>query len=272
MSRQLAARILLAVGGIGIVVSLLGAAVGLRAVAVLGDLVADDGVLSSDALATLEGSVQVAQDTVASIEGSLTQIEATTRDLAHAFQDSEELLGATADLSEQQIAGSVAAVSSALPGLIEAASVVDAALVALSAVPFAPAYAPPEPLDASLRRLQREMDGLPEDLEQQAHLIRQASARLGDVWEGTEQIADDLAASRLHLHTAAELLDSYAETASEATDVVADSRQALGRQLRAARVLIAVLGLVLAVGQTVPLAAGWLLLDPQRFAALLAES
>jgi hypothetical protein len=259
----------MAVGTVGVVTALLGALVGLRATATLADLVADDGVLSADALVTLEGSIVLAQDTVATLEGSLARIETTTRDLAVAFEEGEDLLVATAELSEDEIAPSIAAVEQAMPGLVEAASVIDTALVALSAIPFGPAYDPAEPFDESLRRLEQQLDGLPEDLETQAALIREAGASLGDVRRGTGEVADDLALLHGHLGEAAVLLDGYAETAEDAAAMVTDGRAALGRHLFAARLLIVALGLVLAAGQLVPIGAGWLLLHPERITAFL---
>ena len=270
ISRQSLATTLLTVGTLGVVAALVGALVGLRSIAVLDDLVAEDGVLSTDTLVTLEGSVVLAQDTLETLESSIARIETTTRDLAGAFEEGEDILAATADLSEQEIAPSIAAVQGAMPGLIEAAAVIDTALVALSVLPFGPSYEPVEPFDDSLRRVEQELEGLPEDLEEQAALIREAGASLGDVRVGTGAVADDLDLLHDRLRTAGGLLERYADTASAATEVVGESRAALDRHLRAARVLIVVLGLVLAAGQIVPLGAGWLLLHPERTRMLFA--
>jgi transcriptional regulator with XRE-family HTH domain len=66
-----------------------------------------------------------------------------------------------------------------------------------------------------------------------------------------------------------DILDQYAATAAEANELVAESREALTSQLRAARVIVLVLGLVLAAGQVVPLGRGWLLARPGTAAELL---
>jgi phage-related tail protein len=269
ISRTLAAKVLLGIGGVGVAASLVGMLVGLRTVAALDDAVVDSGALTAQALVSLDSSVALAQETIATLEDTVGRTETTTRELAGAFREGEALFVETAELSEEEIAPSVAAVQDALPGLIEAAAVIDGALVALSAVPFGPTYEPPEPFDESLRRVERELDGLPEHLQDQAELIREAGASLGAVREGTTDVADHLATLHERLRSAAALLDGYAETASEAAELVADSQARLGRQLQAVRIMIVVLGIILAAGQVLPLSAGWFLLRPERFAAFI---
>ncbi|HVM14336.1 MAG TPA: hypothetical protein VM287_08395 [Egibacteraceae bacterium] len=188
------------------------------------------------------------------------------------FEDAETALGATADLSQDQVAGSLEAVEQALPTLIEVGALMDRTLSALNVVPFAPEYRPVEPFDDSLRSLQRAMEGLPDDLREQAALIGDGRESLGDVREGTVAIADDLGDLHAQLSSALHLLRDYATTAGEAGDLMGDSDVRLSRQLAAARILVVVLGASLLVGQLVPLGIGWLLLHPHAATAFLADA
>lgn len=192
----------------------------------------------------------------------------TTRDLSGAIADTEAVLRATADLSEEQIAGSLDAVEDALPGLIQVAAVIDRSLSGLSALPLGPEYDPDEPFDASLRDIQQEFVGLPDALREQAGLIRDGSRDLRSVRVGTEVVADDLDRLRATLADSAELVDRLSVTASETRGLVAE-QDGMRQQLGWARALVVVLGGTLAAGQVLPAGVGWLLRRRDLAAAFL---
>jgi hypothetical protein len=266
-----AGRALVAVGVFGVLASVVGVVVGWRLVTELDTAVGRSLTLTSEALVALESSVEVAEGALVLIDTGLASTETTTRDVSAALEEGEELFDATATLTEDQIATSLEAVEGTLPSLIEVAGVIDRTLSALSALPLGPAYDPQVPFDESLRGLQSELDGLPEDLRAQADLIRGAGGSLATVRDGTGDIADSLAELQTALSASAELLGEYTATAGQARELVTESEASLEAQLRLARALICTLGLVLASGQLVPLGAGWLLLHPERARKLLEE-
>lgn len=266
----MAGRVLLGVGGVGVAVSIVGSVVGLALLAELDGALKGSLGLTAEAVEAISSSVELAEDTTAVLEDGLQQTEATIRDLERAFADAEALLGATADISEHQVAGSVEAFERALPALINASTVIDRTLTALSAVPFGPGYSPQEPFDDSLRSLQAEMAGLSDQLRQQAALMHEGRASLGAVRSGTEAVADDLVTVHEALGSALVLLGDYSATAVEAGDLVGGSDDRIGRRLDLSRVLIVVLGATVLAGQVVPLAAGWFLLHPEAAAAWLS--
>lgn len=269
--RTVAGKVMVGVGVVGVVVSVVASVVGLRLLIELDRALEESLGLTAQAVDALGSSVALAEDTVVVLEGSLQHTESTTRDLMTAFEDAEAVLGATADLSEDQIAGSLAAVEQALPALVEVGAVIDRTLSALNAVPFGPDYRPDEPFDDSLRAIQRDMEGLPADLRQQAALIRDGADSLGAVREGTGALADDVGTLHATLGSALDILRDYSATASEAGDLISDSDVTLGRHLAVARVLVVLLGASLLAGQAVPLGIGWLLLHPEAAAAFLAK-
>ncbi|GGI06172.1 hypothetical protein [Egicoccus halophilus] len=266
---SLVARVLLGIGAVGVVAGLLGTVVGLGFLTSLDRALQDSLGVTTDAVDALGGSVEVAGDTLAILERTLSTTAATTRDLGVGLRDAEAVLTATAELSEQDLAGSLEAVQGSLPALIQVASVIDTTLGALSAIPFGPDYDPTQPFDDSLRAVQVELDGVPDSLREQAGLIREGATSLGAVREGTGDIADDLEELQTTLASASGLVGSYAATAAEARAVVTDNQAALERQLAWARVLVVVLGLSFVAGQLVPLGLGWLLLRPARLERLL---
>lgn len=262
MSARALGRALLGVGILGVVLSALATVVGLRLLTGFDVALANSIALTADALDAVDASVQVTEGAVSSLTGALRRTEATTRQLAIGIGDTEAVLDATADLTEDELAGSISAVEGALPALIDVAAVIDRTLSALSSVPFGPDYDPAEPFDDSLRSIQRELDGLPEALQDQAELVRDASSSLGEVQRGTLAIADDIGELEDALREASVLLADYSATASDARELVERSERDLQGELRLARVLAVALGLTMMAANAAPLGVGWLLLRP----------
>jgi hypothetical protein len=262
-------RALVAIGTVGVVVTLVATAVGLRLLGSLDRTLTDSVGVAAEAIDALGATVELAGETTSRLTVTLRRTATTTRDLSAALSDAEGVLSATADLSEDQVAGSVAGVEDALPALVQVAAVIDRTLSALSSIPFGPDYDPEEPLDRSLRTVQAELDGLPEALREQAELIRDASRDLRTARVGTAAIADDLDGLVTTLERSTELIERYAATAGDARELV--SGEDLSGQLVAARVLLLIAGVTIALGQLLPLGAGWLLLRPDAARAFLHD-
>lgn len=270
--RRLVGRLLVGVGLVGAVASLAGAVVGFRFLGQLSGALDATIVVTADAVTSLRSSVEVGAETVASVERVLDETESTTRDLSLALRDAERALTGVARLSEDDIAGSLAAVEDALPALIEVAGVMDRTLSRLATLPFGPAYAPEEPFDASLRTVQREFADVPDRLREQADLIREARDGLTTVRRGTTRVADDLATLNTALASSGSVLEGYLATVEDADDLVSGSSARLRTHLALGRVLVLVLGAVLLVSQVVPLGLGWALLRPDVASAFLRAS
>ncbi|MEX2503658.1 MAG: hypothetical protein WD378_02340 [Egicoccus sp.] len=269
MRPEVAGRGLLVIGVVGVLAGIVGLMVGLRLVSLLDAALEDSLGVSAEAVDALGASVEVAGETLQALDTTLADTAQTTRDLGTSLTDAETVLRATADLSEDDIAGGLAAVQDTLPALIQVASVIDTTLNALSVVPFGPDYDPNEPFPDSLRELQGELDGMPEALQEQAALIRDGADSLGTVRSGTGDIADGLDELHATISNAGDLIDDYATTASEARDLVTGNQEALDQQLSWARVLVVLLALSFIAGQAVPLGIGWLLTRPGALAAFV---
>jgi hypothetical protein len=269
ISRLLAGRILIAVGILGAISGLGGIVLGQLLISSADEALTQSLLLTAETLDALQDAIVVAEETVVLVEGGLARAEQTTGDLAGTVGDGAVLLRSTADLTEDQLAESLEAFESSLPGLIQAASVIDTTLGALSALPFGPAYSPDEPFDDSLRELQRSLAGVPDDLREQGALIRQTGDSLDEVGAGTTAIAADLGAIRAGLDDALDVLADSTATATSASTLIGETREGLRTQLRLARVLVVLLGLTTAAGQLVPLALGWMLLRPPGAVPLL---
>lgn len=264
MRREVVARILFAVAAVGALGSLTATVVGVGFLAELETTLDASLGVSADAVEALGATVELADDTLATVERSLGRTARTTRDVGDALQGAGEVLEGTAELTEEQLASSLQAVEDALPALIQVAAVIDRTLSALDALPVGPDYDPAEPFDDSLRAIEAEVDDLPDALRELAGLIRTSRRSLARVGTGTDEIANDLEGLERELEDARRLVADYAATAVEAGDLVSDSEARLGTRLDVAQGLVVVLGLAFTVGQAVPAGAAWFLRSPEQ--------
>lgn len=270
--RRLVGRLLLAVGALGAVTSIAGAAVGFGFLGGLQSTLDSSVGVTADALDALQASVELGSETFEAVERVLDETESTTRGLGVALQGTETAMTGIARLSDDEVADSVSAVSRSLPALIDAAAVIDRTLGGLNSVPFGPDYDPDEPFDESLREVQRELAELPQALRRQADLIRDGRDDLREVRRGTTRLADDLGTLNATLASAADVLAEYETTTTNARDVVAASSEGLRHDLLLGRAIVVVLGLVLLASQVVPLGLGWFLLHPEAGTAFLTAA
>ncbi|MBA2578273.1 MAG: hypothetical protein H0V05_16815 [Euzebyaceae bacterium] len=271
VSRYAAGRVMIGVGIFGVVAGLVGTIVGVQLVDQLDSALNRSLTLTSDSLETVESSLVLAEETVDLVNDGLTDAERTARDLETTMQEGERLLTSTAELTGTQVADSIEAMERSMPALIQVATAVDASLSALSELPFGPGYNPDQPFDESVRDLQTSISGLPDELREQALLIEGAGANLGEAGRGATAVADDLAAIDAGLAEALVLLGDYTAAATDARQLLATTADDLERQANISKIMIAALGLTIALGQVVPLFVGWELLQGRRGEVKRAE-
>ncbi len=267
--RLLVGRALVTVG----VVGALGAAAGtVTASSLLGSLdqaLEDSVEVTATAVDALAATVVVADDAVGEIARTLRDTAVTGRALADAADATVAVLAGAADVTGEEIAGSLAAIDATMPALIDAARVIDRTLSALDALPIGPDYDPEVPFDEALRDVRTELAELPAALRREAALLRTGAQRMGAVAEASTAVTVDL---RLLAGTLDELevvLDEVRGVTDRAAEVLRDGGGDLTTDTGAARVLVVVVGLATMLGQAVPIGAGWLLLRPEALRDLL---
>ena len=263
-------RTLLVAGVVGLLTTTAGTALGL---VVLGDLsrtLQDSVGVTADAVAALSATVDVADDVVDATASTLFDAALAAAAAADGTAAAVDVLEGAADVTGGEVASSLAAVQATLPALVDVAAVIDGTLGALDRLPVGPSYDPDVPFDTALREVEAELDGLPESLREQADLLRDGATELGDVERSASFLAEDLEELSRRLREAGTTLDEVSRTAEVAAAVLDDGSAGLDAGLVSARVLVGVGGTALAVGQLLPLLAGWYLLDPARVRSMLA--
>lgn len=269
MSPRRLAQVLVTAGSVGIVATLVATSLGLVGLGNLDRSLARSVGVTSDAVEALAATVEVADELVGEVASTLDSAALGTRAAAGGAEATVEVLDGAADVTGNDVAGSLAAVEDALPALIDVAAVIDSTLGALDRLPLGPTYDPDVPFDDALRDLQDELEGLPSALRDEAALLRDGAVELGDVGRSARFIADDLDELARTLRASGDVLDDVAATADEAARVLAEDVAGMGAGLTAARIMVVLAGLGLVAAQAVPVLAGWLLLDPTRLRTFL---
>lgn len=267
--RTLVGRVLVAAGAVGFVGALVASVVGLRLLGSLDRSLADSVQVTAAAVDALAATVEVADELTREVASTLSDASLAAASAAGGAEAAVEVLDSAADVTGEDVAGSLAAVEDALPALVDVAGVIDTTLGTLDRLPLGPTYDPAVPFDDAVREVQRQLDGVPETLVEEAELLRDGADELADVGRSARFLAEDLQELSTTLRDAGAVLDDVAETADEAARVFDQGTSGLATGLTSARVLVVVLGLAGALGQVAPLGVGLWLLDPDRIARLL---
>jgi len=249
-------RLMRTMGIIGVGAGLLAVAVTLWLLSDLDALLGRSLTLTSESLTTVDASLSVAAESVTSVNDGLEDAEQTSRGLDDSLDDGASLLRETARLTRYDIATSLESFERSLPALIQVSGTVDRTLRAVDELPVGPEYDPEEPFDETLRALQDDLDGLPEDLRDQADTIDEAGDNLGRVGRQSVGIADSLTEVRTNLDEAGRVLNRYQMTAGRARDLLEQTQSDLDRRLWVLRGLVIVLGVIYCFSQILPIYLG----------------
>jgi len=249
-------RVMRAIGLVGVVAGITAIVAGLWLLRDLDALLGRSLVLTAESLGTVDASLVVATDSVGVINDGLARAERTSRGLEDSLNEGASLLDETGRKLRGDVASSLESVERTMPTLIQVGGTIDATLRAVDRLPVGPTYTPEEPFDETLRALQEDLDGLPEDLRAQADTVDEAGDNLREVGAQGEAIAGSISEVRTSLEEAGEVLGRYRSTAGEAKTLLEDTTADLDRRLLVLRVLVVVLGVVYCAGQALPLYLG----------------
>lgn len=212
--------------------------------------------LTAESLGTVDASLEVATESVATIGDGLAQAERTSRGLEGTLVDGADLLDETAGLLRGDVASSLDSIKRSMPALVQVGGTIDTTLRAVDQLPVGPSYNPEEPFGETLAALQDDLQDLPRDLRNQADTVDEASDNLRVVGRQGERISVSMTDVRSSLDDASAVLGEYRTTAGDARELIDETTADLGRRLTVLRVLVVVLGLIYCVGQALPLYLG----------------
>jgi uncharacterized protein YoxC len=235
----------------GVIVAIVGGMVGWRFLGDLGRNADRSLRIGEDAATALRRTIDVADRTVVALGDGLVTVTMTLQTVDGTIDDVGRLAGATASLTET-LPATLDDVDGALATVETLAGTVDGALGAVSALPFGPDYEPDVPFPDAIAGVRTALDPLADDLGELSAELTDVAERPAELHDRVDALVADIDASRRALDDAALLLDDYAATAEQARDLAITSRDDLDRSLSWMRVVLVLLGLLLAAAQLVP--------------------
>jgi hypothetical protein len=265
-------RLMRTVAIIGVGLGVIAMTIGLWLLQDLDSILGRSLALTSESLTTVDSSLQVASDSVAVVNDGLDDAEQTSRGLEGSLEEGADLLRETARLTRNDVARSLESLERSMPALIEVGGTIDRTLRAVDQLPVNTRYDPDEPFDESLQALRNELDGLPDDLREQADAIDAAGDNLRTVGGRSVEIADSIREVRTSLTEAERVLGEYKANAGQAREILEQTQSNLGRRLWVMRALVIALGLVYCAGQLLAIHLGTRLAGMFTRSAPKAES
>jgi ABC-type transporter Mla subunit MlaD len=197
--------------------------------------------VSESAVVAIGETVDVVEGSVARIDESLDAASASLRSVATAADIANEGLVDVAGFLEEDLPNDIEAILVAMPAAIQTASAIDSTLSALSF--FGVGYSPEEPFDDSLRRVERALSDMPDDLRAQSETIRALVPAVGSLGRQTERLAEAIDEIEADLDEIGDLVVSYRVTIAEAQTSIEETSSSLGDQAWLLRLLIVLLAL-----------------------------
>lgn len=238
--------------------------------------------VAANSLETARGTLDLARNSVSEMDGGLQTAIDATASAAQTLSDSRPLLDNVANVTTQEVPEAIEGMQTALPGLIEVASVIDNTLSTLSTVgidrdiplPFGGSiplrfdlgidYNPDAAFDDSLRVFEQSLTGLPESLRGLEDDLATTSGNLGLLSANLVTTSDNLAAMNSRFSDLVPLLDQYSLLIDEVSALTTQAQTQIGDRLELIK--WGAIGLLVAVGlsQLAPLYLGWELLTGRR--------
>ena len=248
-------------GIIGVTLSIIGGVFGYAFVSSSTSAAVQSIDLGIDVLGTVGDTAGILDRTFSDVADSLRSVQRTVGDSAVTLTQVAKVTGDLGDLVATDVPDSIEAVRATMPSLISTAGVVDTAMRALSFVGVD--YDREVPLDEALTALDAELATIPLELRSQEPVLRQVAESLSDFSSDTLVIGNDLAGIRARLTESDVLLDEYTEAADEASELLVSLRNDVERQGSLGKWIVVLLGMAVAVTQTLPIAIGWRVLSTE---------
>lgn len=167
----------------------------------------DVGVTSVETFETLRRTVEVTSSTTATVADALSDLEVLVETIARSAEKTADFVGDAAEVTSTRIPRSLGAIERAMPGLIDAAAVIDDSLAALSILGVD--YQPDTPFDDALREIQASLDGLADEVADQGSTLEQLVPEVQEVGVTASGLTSRVRDTRDHLRAAETVLGDY---------------------------------------------------------------
>lgn len=208
----------------------------------------DAGITSPETFDTLRRTVEVTVSTTSTVADALADLETLVETLASSAEMTAVFVSETAEVTSTQIPQSLRAIERSMPGLIDAAGVIDDSLNTLALLGVD--YDPATPFDEALREVQASLDGLADEVAAQGDTLERLVPEMEDVSSTASSLTSRVRDTREHLRTAGTILSQYQAILDATEDAFAPNAGAVlghGPWMRIVLVVIAFSGVALSL-------------------------
>lgn len=199
----------------------------------------DAGLTSPETFDTLRRTVAVTVSTTETVADALADMERLVEIVASSADTTAEFVSETAEVTSTQIPESIRAIERAMPGLIDAAAVIDDSLSTLALLGVD--YDPETPFDDALREVQTSLDGLADEVSTQGATLERLVPEMEEVSSTASSLTSRVRDTREHLRTAGTVLNEYQAILDTTEGAVAPDGGAVLRHGAWVRILLLVI-------------------------------
>ena len=251
---SLAGTVLVAIGVVGIVLSIVIGILGWRLIGDLGNAAEQSLNLSGEALITIDQTIVVVRETVETLGDGLATVEGSLGDASTTLENASELFDVTADVAATDLPESIASVRQALPPLISSAESITDAIGALSI--FGINTGPTQPLAEPIIEIQSNLTQLEERLRTQAGAITAIATDFDSFSGDASDLANNVGQMNRDLAEAESLLVDYETTTANARGAIETTQAEVARTMATARATVVVLAILFGLSQAAPIVMG----------------
>jgi hypothetical protein len=222
---------------------------------------------TADGLALAGTSLSQAQDTVGTLEQTMSGV-------ALGISDTIPMLDAIAELLGEQLPATIGATQETLYSVATSAQLVDDVLTFITAIPFlgTARYNPDVPLRQGFEDVATSLDGIAPSLKAAESGLAATHGNLQVLQQDFAAMAEDIGQVDTSLEDARSVLDQYQQIVHDLQGMLSTARQSLPDWLTGVQVAVSLLLIWLGIAQLGLITQGWELIGRSRTKTVRASS
>lgn len=251
---------MIAIGLAGAVIAVFGTIVGWIFVGQIAAASDDSLEVTTQTFDAVDDTIDLAEDVLGSTVGAVDALAGTLVTLSSSFESGTAAIEDIAALAET-IGPSLSDAGSTVRTLERVGGQIDAALETLSRLPIGPDYNPVSGLGDTFGRLADTLETLPGELDATSDSLTDFTENAGGLRADIDRLAVSVGAIAGDLGDTNALVEQYRASVADARALAVATKDDLDLSVGLMRVLLVAGGVVLLLGQVVPLWLGRSLLD-----------
>jgi ABC-type transporter Mla subunit MlaD len=255
-----AGRLMIALGVAGALIAVFGTIIGWIFVGQIATASDDSLAVTTQTFDAVDDTIDLAEEVLGATVDAVDALAGTLVTLSSSFESGTAAIDDIAALADT-IGPSLSDAATTVRALERVGGQIDAALGTLSNLPIGPDYDPESGLGETFGRLADTLDELPAELETTSDSLTEFTATAGDLQADIDRLAVSAGAIAGDLGDTSALVEQYRTSVADARALAVATKDDLDLSVGLMRVLLVAGGVLLLLGQVVPLWLGRSLLD-----------